>query len=211
MTREITNPQENLKFCEDTIKMVVQANLAYIITAKRLEEIASKRLYLPRWESFDDFAMECLKESKGKVNTLLNIYRKFVIQGEMKEVEVSEVGWTILGKALPLIHSKEDAHHWLEQAKEQTPSNFNRMVKEAKTGKDMTTCEHKDKYMLEVCNDCKDNWEIHDIAAFKVEDLQWAIEYETGQEVTYSEAEKIFKLLTKKAYNETTESIPATS
>lgn len=200
MTREITNPEENIKFCEDTIQMVVKANLAYIITAKRLSEIAEKRLYLPKWESFDEFAMECLKESKGKVNTLLNIYRKFVVQGELPEADVSEVGWTILGKALPLVHSKEDAQHWLEQAKEQTPSNFNRMVKEAKTGKSMTECEHKDTYLLQVCNDCKDKWEVHDIAGFKVEDLQWAIEYETGQEVTYSEAERIFKLLAEHAY-----------
>lgn len=205
MTKALTNQADNIKYCEDTIKMVVQANLAYIITAKRLAEIAEKRLYMPKWESFDEFTMECLKESKGKVNTLMNIYRKFVVQGEIPEKEVSEVGWTILGKALPLIHDKKDAEHWLEQAKEQTPSNFNRMIKEAKTGKDMTSCEHRDTYMLKVCNDCHDKWEIHDVAAITELDVYQALE-QNGIEITIGEAKKVFEALTKKAY-ETAESI----
>lgn len=205
MTKALTNQADNIKYCEDTIKMVVQANLAYIITAKRLAEIAEKRLYMPKWESFDEFTMECLKESKGKVNTLMNIYRKFVIQGELPEEKVSEVGWTILGKALPLIHSKDDAEHWLEQAKEQTPSNFTRMVKEAKTGKSMTTCKHENTYTLKVCEDCKDKWEVYDIAAITELDVYQALE-ENGIEITITEAKKVFETLTKKAY-ETAESI----
>jgi hypothetical protein len=32
MNTEILNPNDNIKFCEDTMKMMVQANLAYIIT-----------------------------------------------------------------------------------------------------------------------------------------------------------------------------------
>lgn len=201
MTKEITiNSQKNIKFCEDTIQMVVKANLAYIITAKRLAEIFDKRLYLPKWESFDEFTMECLKESKGKVSTLMNIYKKFVIEGEISEAQVSEVGWTILGKALPLVKTKDDAEHWLEQAKEQTPSNFTRMIKEAKTGKDMTQCEHKDTFMLKICNDCKDRWEIFDVAGIDAIKLQQAIEDGCGIEITYGEAQQVLKQLVDVAY-----------
>lgn len=92
MSTEIMNPKQNLKFCEDTIKMVVQVNIGYVVVAKRLAEIAERRLYAPQWESFDEFTMECIKESKGKVNTLMNIYRKFVKEGEIAEDEVGSVG-----------------------------------------------------------------------------------------------------------------------
>jgi len=207
MSKAIIKKEDNIQYCEDTIKMVVQANLAYIITAKRLSQIAEERLYMPKWDSFDEFAMDCMKESKGKINTLMNIYRKFVIQGEMKEEKVSKVGWTVLGKALPLIHSKEDARHWLQSAEDQMPSDYNRMIKEAKTGKDMTACEHKDTYKLEVCNDCKDKWEVFDVASITELDIYHATE-KAGLEITIGEAQTIFKALVTKAY-ETEESIPS--
>lgn len=207
MTKALTTQEQNIKFCEDTIEMVTKANLAYIITAKRLADIAEQRLYLPKWESFDEFAMECMKESKGKINTLINIYRKFVLEGEIKEETVSEVGWTILGKALPLVKDKDDATHWFEAARDQRPSDFNRMVKEAKTGKSMTTCEHKDTYQLQVCNHCKDKWQIFDVAGITELDVYYAVEYALGQEITIGEAKTLFEALVSKAY-ETQESIP---
>ena len=199
MSNEVMDPKANLQFCEDTIKMVVQVNIGYVVVAKRLAEIAERRLYAPRWESFDEFTMECIKESKGKVNTLMNIYRKFVVQGEIAEDEVGSVGWTILGKALPLIHDKKDAEYWLEQAQEQTPSNFNRMIKEHKTGKDMTKCQHDDTYMLRVCNTCKDKWEVHDITTFAEMNLYEAME-EAGIDCTFNDAKEVFKKLAEKAY-----------
>lgn len=207
---EIINANENIKFCEDTMKMMVQANIAYIITAKRLAEIAEKRLYLPKWESFDEFTMECIKESKGKTNELMNIYRKYVVMGEIPEETVGEVPWTVLRQTLPLVKTKNDAEYWLEQATTLTPSDFKKTMQESKSGKKMSECKHEKKYFLEICENCKQSHEVYDIAAFNETDLQAAIEEGAGIEVTYGEAQSIFKALARQSYARSEESIHET-
>lgn len=209
MTKEITNPIKNSQYCDETISLLAKAQVAYLVLAQRLHEIKNKKLYLPRWETFQDFCMEMNELSTSQVSRLIGIHEKFTLQAGVTDEELSEAGWTKVAMTLPIVNTKDEAIHWLEKAKTLTRSDLAREIKEFKTGKNMADCEHEKTYLVRICEECGDKRAEYDIATINPIGLQAALEEVLGQEVTYSEAERVFKAMADKAY-ETGESVPDT-
>lgn len=205
MKGEITNPIQNSTYCDETINLLAQAQVAYLVLAKRLHEIKTRKLYLPRWETFQDFCMEMNELSTSQVSRLIGIREKFMLNAGIGEDELSQAGWTKVAMTLPLVNTKDEAIHWLEKAKTLTRSDLAREIKEFKTGKNMAECEHEKTYLVRICEECGDKRAEYDIATINTILLQEALE-EVGQEMTYSEVERVLKIMAEKAY-ETGESV----
>lgn len=197
---EVSNAQENALFCEDTIKMLTKTQVAYLVLAKRLEEIKVKKLYLPKWQSFQEFCMEMNELSTTQVSRLLSIREKFIKLGGIEEEKLGEAGWTKLAMTLPYVKTADEASHWFERAKTLTRTDLQREIKELQTGKSMATCDHEKSYLVSICEDCGDKRRVYDIAILEPQAVKKAIETYLGIEVGDYQLGKIVEDITVNAY-----------
>lgn len=197
---EITNAQENTAYCEETIKMLTQTQIAYLVLAKRLEDIKVKKLYLPRWQSFREFCMEMNELSTSQVSRLLSIREKFIKLGGIEEEKLGEAGWTKLAMTLPYVKTPDEAAHWFDRAKTLTRTDLAREIKELQTGTSMATCDHEKTYLVSICEECGDKRQVYDIALLEPAVLQKAIEKYIGVEVGEFQLGEIVKDITVHSY-----------
>lgn len=196
MSKQIINQEENVKFCEETIKMFAQAQFMFIVLGKRLQDIRDNHRYAPQYGSFREFCLEMNEMSISQISRLIGIHEKFVLGAGIDEQELGEAGWTKLAMTLPFVRTNDEAQYWAGQAKEQTKSGLSKMIKELKTGVDMAKCQHKDTYLLKVCNICHDRWEEHDLTLINAKDIQTVL-VRMGIDCDDEEASKILKELVK--------------
>lgn len=194
---EIMNDGMKTEYCSETIKLFGQAQVAYLVLAKRLYEINRYKLFQPQWETFADFCMELNELSRSQVSRLIGIHEKFVIQAGIQRQDLGPAGWTKLAMTLPHIKDKEDAKYWFQQASTLTRSDLEKEIKEKVSGKQMSACSHEKKYMISICEDCGERWSEYEVETINEFKLQDALDH-FGIEVTYQQAKDILKMATAK-------------
>lgn len=101
--------------------------------------------------------------SDATISKLMNLYSKFVLEYGISPKELVESGgWSVISEALPVIHSKSDALHWLGEAKVLSLRDMRISVQEARTGISTTECEHTHRFTISVCEDCGDKIRIYE-------------------------------------------------
>lgn len=152
---------ERYAFCQETIALFSQTQIAYMALAQRLYEIKRNKLYLPFWESFNAYCIEMSEMSASMRSRLIRLHERLVVEAGIPSEEVGEAGWSKIAEALPLINDQESARRWVDTAKHMTKTDFCREVKEAKTGLPMAKCDHKDNYTIRVCRTCGFKWRVY--------------------------------------------------
>jgi len=192
-------PITNEEYCEETIRLFLQTQLGHLALAQRLYEIKTKKLYQPQWASMIEFIMELSDLRISTVSRLIGIHEKIVLGAGIPRDEIGEAGWSKVATALPLIHTADEAHYWVDKAKLLTKLDLEKEVKEARTGKLMRDCEHNKAYLLRICPDCSDKWREMDVTTINSEAVVNALR-SAGIEVNEVQVEKIIKSLAKQGY-----------
>ena len=93
----------------------------------------------------------------------MSLYSKFILEyGFTHKQLVDAGGWSVLSEALPVIHSKKDAEHWLGEAQHLSLRDMRTSIREARRGVEMASCKHDNTYIIKICSDCGDRQKIYD-------------------------------------------------
>lgn len=151
---------ENLKYCNDTIEIKEDIETSYIDLAEHLYNIKEHNIFMGQWESFEEFSME-LKMSSNMVNKLMQMYKLLILGFGMTHKQILTAGgWSSIQEVLPVITDKKTAIKWLQNAGTLTRSDLRKMLRELKTGIDMTKCKHPDTYLIRICKTCGDKHQV---------------------------------------------------
>jgi hypothetical protein len=167
---------EKIKFCEETTKLFIGAQVAFVTLGERLKVIRDEHLYAPAYDSFNAYLLEINDISMSQVSRLISIHEKFVLNAGIPEDRLSKAGWTKLGMTLPFVTTKEEAEEWAEKAETLTRSYLRKTISELRTGKDMSKCEHEEKHLTWHCPKCKDKWQAVDVSVITVDQLNDALQ-----------------------------------
>lgn len=149
------NELDNISYCNDALLLKDTIEVSFLSLGERLYNIRERKMYEGQWSSFSEYVMEFKNISEGTASKLINIYQKFVITYGIEPRQIAGAGgWSVIAETLPLVKSKDDAIHWLEQSTLLSRSDLRRTIQEAKTGVDMADCKHEDTYTIEVCRIC---------------------------------------------------------
>ena len=115
-------------------------------------------MFEEQWDDFYIF-LEEMNMSEGTASKLINIYKTFVVQYQIKNERLIEAGgWTKLAVILPLIHSQEDAEKWVGDSCVLTVRDLTKEVREQRSGIAMKDCKHENTFQITCCHDCGDKW-----------------------------------------------------
>jgi hypothetical protein len=162
MNEIINTETKQYEFLEETKKLLGQTSIAQFILAERLHRIKEERLWQAGYESFDDYCMELKTYNSGTISKLMTIHKKFVIEYQIPQEKLAEVGWTILYKAKNVLTGKEDAEEFVDNAIIWTGSDTNREIASRKSGKDIDDCLHENTILVRICKECGQRWEQHE-------------------------------------------------
>jgi len=147
--------KKNYDFCMETIALKSAIEGSFLELGKRLFTIREKEMYLPSYETFEEFSLE-LKMSRATVSKLVNIYQLFVLKFGIPETRLLQAGgWSNVAELLPVVNTKAQAIKWLEKAEALTRADLRIALTTKKTGIDPADCEHdKDFFVLKICRTC---------------------------------------------------------
>ena len=153
MTKELE--KKNYDFCLETIALKGAIEESFLQLGKRLYTIRENEMYLPSYETFDEFSLE-LKMSRATISKLLNIYQLFIHRFGIPEKRLLQAGgWSNVAELLPVVTTKAMALTWLDKAEALTRADLRIALTAKKTGVDPSDCEHdKDYFVLKVCRIC---------------------------------------------------------
>jgi hypothetical protein len=151
----------NLNFCHDTLELKGTIENSFLVLGERLLKIRTERLYEPQWQAFDEYVNE-MKMSEASANKLISIYQKFILEYKIPSNLLTLAGgWAVVAEILPVV-TKDTVKDWLNKATVLSRQDLRKEVKEARTGIDMSKCEHKNFYTIRCCRDCGDRIAVHE-------------------------------------------------
>lgn len=151
---------QNHNYCEKAITLKESIEGNFLELGEYLYNIKENQLYSPSWNSFAEFCWE-LKMSSNMVNKFIQIYKTFVLGYSFsKDQLVTAGGWTVLQEILPMVTSRKEALHWLSEASTLRRGDLRKSIMESKTGVEMSECEHKRTYTVEICKNCGEKRQI---------------------------------------------------
>ena len=151
--------------CQKAIDLKGNIEGQYLELAKTLYEIHEASP-----QTLGEIGME-LGMSAMTVSKFVRIHKVFVLEGRVTSTLLSKVGWSVLAEALPSTRTPRqadrdaprfDANAVVGSLVGLTQQDARRTILEARTGVDMTKCEHPEAYTLRICPDCKDRWKVYD-------------------------------------------------
>lgn len=149
--------KKNHAFCLETIEFNNRIEGDILALAERYYRISQMRLFLPYWETFEDYCDELKNMSYASVMKLIDIHATFVVSYKFSPARIAKAGgWTKIAEVLPVIKNKKDAEVWLDKAETLSRAHLRAEVNEKKTGIPQITCKHKDFYLLKHCRACRD-------------------------------------------------------
>lgn len=154
----------NYEYCTETLSLKNRLELSYLELAERLHKIQLNKMYLPNYDTFEDFCTE-MKISLATASKLINIWLRFVIKFKIAPKMLAEAGgWSVVAELLPYAESRTSAERWLRQAKANTRTDLRKSLLEVKTGIDMSTCKHAREEVItfKKCLDCGETHRIYD-------------------------------------------------
>lgn len=146
---------QNYDYCQETIKLREQIEVAFIAIGERLKHIRDKHWYEGSWETFEDYLKE-MKMHSSVASRLIKVYEKFILEYEISPHRVALAGgWSnayeIIGKA----NSKEEAEEWLEKFEyASNQKDVGSVKKELRSGIKRDECSHSETYTIKICRQC---------------------------------------------------------
>lgn len=160
---ELLNEQDRHEFCKDTLELETGIRAAFMLMAGRLHEIKEKRLYEPFWSSWYEFTCEFKELSPATISKLIRTHEVFVLNYEIPPERLVEAGgWTKLYELTKKITTKVEAEEWLEKAKTLSRQDLKKELTISSSGVEMSECPHSDTYLVRICRECGERWEIHE-------------------------------------------------
>lgn len=158
----MTHQLQKLNVCTEALKLKKNIEMNFIVLGEYLLKIREEKMYEGQWDSFGEF-LEEMHLSEPTANKIINIFKTFVLQYNVPRKEIADAGgWTKLYVTLPLVKSKKDALHWIEQSSVLSIRDLSKEVKERETGIEMRKCKHADTYTIRICRDCGDREQVHE-------------------------------------------------
>lgn len=149
-------------YCQKALEMEKVARSVYLTMGEMLYNIREEHLYEPYWSSWNEYCMEFKDFAQGSISKMIAVYELFVLEYGFSVDELSKAGgWTKLYAMTPHITSKAEAKHWLGISSTLTRQDLTKELIEASSGIKMVGCAHGKTYVVEICKDCGERWEIH--------------------------------------------------
>lgn len=151
---------QNLDYCQKALDLKSEIEGNFIFLAEYLYHIKENQMYEPQWSSFDEFCME-LKMSSSNVFKLIQVYKTFILgYGFTSKDMITAGGISSIADILPMVTSRKTAEHWLGLTATLTRADLRKELVEARTGIPQMACLHANTYVVSVCRDCGDKYEI---------------------------------------------------
>ena len=149
------NQLTNYNYCQETIKMKEQIEIAFIAMGERLMKIRDQHLYGGSWETFSDYLKE-LKIKDSVASRMITVYKKFILEYKMDPQEVALAGgWSNAYEIVGKSSSKEEAEIWLEKFKyASNDGDVTAIKKELRSGISRYECPHEETYTIKICRRC---------------------------------------------------------
>jgi hypothetical protein len=161
--KEITGDVGKQRYCEKAVMLEEAGRAMYLTLGEMLYNIQRDNLYQPFWDSWQEYCMEFKDLNGSSISKLITIYEIFVIKYGFTIEELAKAGgWTKLYQLAIASPTKAKAKAWLAKAETYSRRDLEKFIVEAKTGIDMTTCKHKDAYLIRVCPDCGDRHRVYE-------------------------------------------------
>lgn len=150
------------EYCEETIKFKNNIEASYLALCARLHKIKTERLFEASFETWEMF-LEELRVDRATAEKMVKIYDLLVLNYKISPAKIEEAGgWSVVAEILPIATSKEEAEEALEYAKGARKKDVRIYVTQKRNGLVVQTmCMHKDTYVVEICRECGDRWEVH--------------------------------------------------
>lgn len=162
-TNELSTDIGKQKYCQRAVMLEEAGRAMYLTLGEMLFNIRNGRLYEPFWSSWQEYIMEFKDLSGASVSKLITVYEVFVLKYGFKIEELAKAGgWTKLYQLALVSPTRSKAEKWLAKAGVTTRNDLQKFLVEAKTGIDMSTCKHKDAYLIRICPDCGDRHRVYD-------------------------------------------------
>jgi hypothetical protein len=153
---------QNLDYCNQAIEIKKQTEIGFIMLGQYLHNIREQKLYEGQWDSFPEYLQD-MNLPDGTASKLINIYKKFVLEFQIPEQRLIDAGgWTKIATLLPIVTNKEDAEEWIHKASVLSIRDLQKEIKENETGVEMKACPHTDTFLIRVCRDCGDKFEVYE-------------------------------------------------
>lgn len=168
--RNTSNPMNktlakvNFDYCQETLQLKNGLELSYLDLAQRLHKIQLNKMYLPNFDTFDDFLDE-IKVSRATASKMINIWLTFVVKYRIDTRRLADAGgWSVVAEILPYATSKTAAVDWLVKAKVNRRRDLRKLLTEEKTGIIMSTCKHVTTVTITFkrCEDCGETFRVYD-------------------------------------------------
>ena len=153
------NLDKNYKYVTETVALVKNLEEGFLVLGERLKRIRDERLYLPSYDNFEIFLMEC-RLTPSKASRLISVYETYVEKFGFDPEKIAAVGWSLLYEAVPLLISKQKATEVLHELTERADRDGRIYIREARSGLAQEDCAHRDVYVLKVCRTCGDKQKI---------------------------------------------------
>jgi hypothetical protein len=155
--------QSNHDLCLLAIEQKKNLELEYLSLGATLHAIKERQAFESGWSSWEEYCME-LKMSESSISKLLRIYEIFVLRYAIEQPKLAAAGgWSTLAELLPLVSPQETSRERVEELLEivttQTRSDARKTIKGAVDGSP-EDCNHADTYIIRICCDCPERWEI---------------------------------------------------
>lgn len=152
----ITNSDAETKheYLKSTVSLIQGIEEVFILLGSRLKKIRDEQMYLPEYESFYDYLVEC-RLTESKASKLITVYEVFILEYNFDNEEVIAAGgWSLLYESVKFIKSREDAAVMLHELSHRHDRDGRAFLLEKQRGVGQAECAHADTYAITVCRDC---------------------------------------------------------
>ena len=143
----------NYEYLNQTIELVKGIEEGFLSLGERLKKIRDQQMYLPSYESFYDFLVEC-RMTESKASKVISVFETYIEKYNLPTADVAEVGWSILYEAIKVVKTKDDAKNLLHELKHRQEKDARDHVRQLRSGVDQDKCSHEDSYIIRCCRTC---------------------------------------------------------
>lgn len=150
----------NYEYCREVVELKKDIERNYLELAGRLCKIEDEKMYEPNYETFADF-LEEIHITPSVASRMKTIWRKFVLEYDIKPVKIAEAGgWDKVYSIVKISGSKQQAEDWLHKINHLNRADLRKEIKELETGVTMSECKHihTEAITFHKCLDCGDTW-----------------------------------------------------
>lgn len=140
------------KYLEDTLALREQIEGAFIELGKRFYTIREEKLYLAKYESFEEFLLEA-KMSYPNASKLIAVYQTLVLEYKIPEERLISAGsWSSLYAIIPYAKDRSTALELVDRAALLTRDDLKRSFEDESPSR--RACSHDDTYTVKICKGC---------------------------------------------------------